>query len=599
MKTKLCLYALCGIIGLLFLPALNYAAVLGTYEVTQAGGCSSIYAGLEVNVIFGGDGTGASGARLFEGIIFRPSDVGMTVTMNETNDPEFNDAAAILTNGVNDRLNFQAIGYPFGCIGGDGTSESLFFFDDDSGANGIDFRGYTITGIGLQLVALTFNIPGANPAGDGNWTDYSVTYTLIIEGESAPVSCDAETIGVAEITQGGGGAIVYEGFEINVMFGGDYMHSLGPKLFEGIVFTPADVGRTVTITEAADSEFNAVAVVLTNGVNDPLYFQAIGHPGGGGPFDERSEAFSFFGDSSGANGIDFSGATIQCISLRINSLTLNTPGQDSIGNGIWTDYSINYSLLVKGVPAVVDSDGDGVPDTIDNCPFIANPDQIDTDGDGTGDACDTDDDNDGDPDVSDCDRLNPAVYNGATEICNDMDDNCNEQIDEGLKNTYYQDADGDGYGDSSITIQACYTQAGYVANNTDCNDSSAAIYPGAAELCNGIDDNCNELVDEGFADFDGDGEANCIDPDDDNDGVMDVQDNCPATVSGSIVDVSGCAVSQICPCEGPITGQTWPSHGNYVACVDQTSKMFFKAGLITTKEKAALVKQAEKSSCGR
>ena len=289
--------------------------------------------------------------------------------------------------------------------------------------------------------------------------------------------------------------------------------------------------------------------------------------------------FHFFGDSSGANGIDFKDFTIQCISLRINSLTLDTPGQDPNGNGIWTDYSINYSLLVKGVPAVVDSDGDGVPDTTDNCPLIANPDQIDTDGDGTGDACDTDDDNDGDPDVNDCDRLNPAVHHGATEICNEIDDNCDKQIDEGLKNTYYPDADRDGYGISFEPIQACSVPDGYVDNNTDCNDSNAAVYPGAAEICNGVDDNCNRLVDEGFADFDGDGQADCVDPDDDNDGVPDVQDNCPNTVSGSIVDASGCAISQICPCEGPVTGQTWRSHGDYVSCVDQTSKKFFKARL--------------------
>ncbi len=199
-----------------------------------------------------------------------------------------------------------------------------------------------------------------------------------------------------------------------------------------------------------------------------------------------SEAFSFFGDSSGANGIDFNDYIIQCISLRINSLTLDTPGQDPIGNGIWTDYSINYSLLVKGVPAVVDSDGDGVSDTIDNCPSVPNPSQSDIDGDGIGDACDTDNDNDGDPDVTDCAPLNPAVYNGAAEMCNGIDDNCNWQIDEGLINTYYQDADGDGYGNPSITIQACNPQSGYVANNTDCNDSNAAVYPGAAEICNGI-----------------------------------------------------------------------------------------------------------------
>jgi Calx-beta domain/Putative metal-binding motif len=64
--------------------------------------------------------------------------------------------------------------------------------------------------------------------------------------------------------------------------------------------------------------------------------------------------------------------------------------------------------------------------------------------------------------------------------------------------TYYRDVDGDGYGSSaSGTIQSCGATAGYVANNSDCNDNNAAVHPGATDICgNGIDDNCNGLVDE-------------------------------------------------------------------------------------------------------
>jgi hypothetical protein len=63
--------------------------------------------------------------------------------------------------------------------------------------------------------------------------------------------------------------------------------------------------------------------------------------------------------------------------------------------------------------------------------------------------------------------------------------------------TYYQDFDGDTYGNSSVTISSCTPVAGYVLNSTDCNDSNNAIRPGAVELCDGVDNNCNTLIDEG------------------------------------------------------------------------------------------------------
>ena len=77
--------------------------------------------------------------------------------------------------------------------------------------------------------------------------------------------------------------------------------------------------------------------------------------------------------------------------------------------------------------------------------------------------------------------------------------------------TWYADSDGDGYGNAANAIQNCGQPIGYVANNTDCNDASAAINPAAVEVYNGIDDNCNNSIDEGFTpvnyylDNDGDG----------------------------------------------------------------------------------------------
>jgi hypothetical protein len=62
---------------------------------------------------------------------------------------------------------------------------------------------------------------------------------------------------------------------------------------------------------------------------------------------------------------------------------------------------------------------------------------------------------------------------------------------------YYADADGDGYGDASSSTNACSQPAGYVTNSTDCNDTNSSVNPGATEVANGIDDNCNGTVDEG------------------------------------------------------------------------------------------------------
>jgi hypothetical protein len=71
-------------------------------------------------------------------------------------------------------------------------------------------------------------------------------------------------------------------------------------------------------------------------------------------------------------------------------------------------------------------------------------------------------------------------------------------VDEGVQTTYYQDLDGDTYGNPAVTQSACSAPSGYVSNNLDCNDNSNTIYSGAPELCNSEDDNCNSVVDDLF-----------------------------------------------------------------------------------------------------
>ena len=68
-----------------------------------------------------------------------------------------------------------------------------------------------------------------------------------------------------------------------------------------------------------------------------------------------------------------------------------------------------------------------------------------------------------------------------------------------VPNIFYEDADGDGYGNNFSTITACEAPIGYVSDNTDCNDLNPIIHPGAEEVCNGLDDDCNFMTDEGLA----------------------------------------------------------------------------------------------------
>ncbi len=103
--------------------------------------------------------------------------------------------------------------------------------------------------------------------------------------------------------------------------------------------------------------------------------------------------------------------------------------------------------------------------------------------------------------AGDCDDNDASVYPGAPENCNDKDYNCDGIINGSLPAppTWYQDMDGDGYGNISVSIVSCSNPIGYVNNGTDCNDANSQVYPGAPELCDNIDNDCDGLIDEGLA----------------------------------------------------------------------------------------------------
>jgi len=114
----------------------------------------------------------------------------------------------------------------------------------------------------------------------------------------------------------------------------------------------------------------------------------------------------------------------------------------------------------------------------------------------------------------DCDDTNPAVHPGATEACDGLDTDCNGLVDDAITGTWYPDADGDSYGDGEPGSgeRGCEVQgaAGWVADASDCDDADATIHPRAEETCDGVDQDCDGVVDNGletawFIDEDGDG----------------------------------------------------------------------------------------------
>jgi hypothetical protein len=137
----------------------------------------------------------------------------------------------------------------------------------------------------------------------------------------------------------------------------------------------------------------------------------------------------------------------------------------------------------------------------------------------------------------DCNDTSATTSPGAAERCDLIDNDCDDEIDEGVLVTWYADSDGDGYGAADAMVESCDPGPGYVADDRDCDDTDPAAHPGGLEFCDGVDNDCDDAVDEDAIDM------TTWYTDGDEDGFGDgssAVEACDAP-AGTVADASDCA----------------------------------------------------------
>ena len=205
-----------------------------------------------------------------------------------------------------------------------------------------------------------------------------------------------------------------------------------------------------------------------------------------------------------------------------NDCNSDTPDDDLDGDGFAAngDCDDEDPDSYPGAAEACDGIDNDCDDVIDN---NAGPVRYaDADGDGFGDPADfanfcqpVDGYSD---EAGDCDDDDADVNPDAVEVCNETDDDCNGIVDDDADDAriLYADSDGDGFGVSQPTLATCNlgNVPNWSENDDDCNDGSQSIAPGKVERCDGIDNDCNDKIDDGagapgswYLDYDGDGKG--------------------------------------------------------------------------------------------